>query len=98
MKHKKCLFSAEFPDKSVYFGKTHYTETHRIHNDVCRNKLVLDRMYKNKQVPKIEILTTQKHDEILFNIEKHLIRIYKEDGYNIINKIGAVKHAYGEEI
>ena len=83
IKTKRYLYSAEFPDKSVYFGKTHFFDINKLAS--VYNNTTNTYSIRTGLTPVYSIITTLKNDNRLNIIKNHLIEVFNENNYKILN-------------
>lgn len=80
--NKRYLYLAEFPDNSIYLGKSHLIlgKLYEVFNKTTNS-------YSDKTglKPIFTILTPLKKNFILENIKKHLIQVFKDNNYKVLN-------------
>ena len=83
--YSRCIYSYEFDDKSVYVGLTFNIE---IRNGQHRRKgPVFNHINNTSLLPKFNILTEYINTDNAKIKEEEYVNFYKENGWNILNRV-----------
>lgn len=84
----RIIYSFEFEDKSIYIGLTcDIKKRYNQHLNKTSKSTVLEYIKKTKMKPKFNILTYFMSCEEAQNMEITLIEYYRNNSYNILNKV-----------
>jgi len=83
----RLIYSFEFNDNSVYVGLTYFPENRKEYHLTNEKSSVFKYILKTNKTPIFNILTKYMKKELASKFEGKILKKYKKEGWNILNKI-----------
>jgi predicted GIY-YIG superfamily endonuclease len=84
-KYKRCIYSYEFDDKSVYVGLTYNIDKRQHSRNSDKNDQVTKHINKTNKIPIRKILTDYIDVNDAIKMEQKYIKEYMDNGWKILN-------------